>query len=757
LTRQLQSALVAALACASLLAVTHCVVAKSAATLGGTNSSSAGTGKVATKAAKAGAKKAASAKSKDKKSASSKTTATAVPRARPDSSGASPPARGAAAGPRGAGTGPPQQPAVPLAQAKMPQTSDPDVALVKSAVDSLRGGDADKATRVQATISDPVARKLVEWIILRSDHNGAGSARYAAFIAANPSWPSLAMFRRRAEALLWAENVKPSQVLSFFNGLPPQSAKGRLVLARALLAQGDSAGARAQVREAWRNDPMPAELEKQLLESYSEFLSRADHKARLEKRLFAADNETAMRAARRLGGADVAVAQARAALNGKGGNAKKLLEAVPAEAHHDAGYIFAHVHILRHEGKIAEAAQVMLSAPRELAQIHDSEGWWVERRVLARNLLDMGDARSAYLVVRDAAEPTKENSRVERHFMAGWIALRFLDDTATAAAHFARIQDVSIHPTSLARSHYWLGRAAEAAHRPVQARTEYQAAARSSAAYYGQLARARLGLGTLALAAPSATDTQPSVERLELVRAVEILYAIDERSLVIPLMADVGDKLDDVGALSALGELAERHQDARGMLQLGKAALARGLPLDYYAFPTAGVPRYSPVGPAIESALLFAIVRQESAFNPADLSSANAMGLMQVTPIAARDTCKRFSCTYDIKRLKNDTPYNLQVGAAEFGGLMQDYRGNYILAFAAYNAGRGRVREWIERFGDPRDPKVDPVDWVERIPFMETRNYVQRVMENLQVYRTLLGGNARLTIETDLRQGVATN
>jgi soluble lytic murein transglycosylase len=736
--------------------VTHCVAAKSAASQGGTNSSSAGTGKVATKAAKAGAKKAASAKSKNKKSASGKTTATAVPlpRARPNSSGASAPARGAAAGPRGAGTGLPQPPAVPPAQVPTPQTSDAEIALVKSAIESLRGGDADRATRVQATISDPVARKLVEWIILRSDRNGAGSARYAAFITANPSWPSLAMFRRRAEALLWVENVKPTQALSFFNGSPPQSAKGRLVLARALLAQGDTASARAQVREAWRNDPMSADLEKQVLEIHSEFLSRADHKARMEKRLFAADNETAMRAARRLGGADVAIAQARIALNGKGGNAKKLLEAVPAEARHDAGYIFAHVHILRHEGKIAEAAQVMLSAPRELTQIHDSEGWWVERRVLARNLLDIDDARSAYLVVRDAGEPTKENSRVERHFMAGWIALRFLNDPATAAAHFARIQDASSHPTSLARAHYWLGRAAEAARRPDQARTEYQLAARSSAAYYGQLARARLGLRTLALAAP---DKRSGVERLELVRAVEILYALEERSLVIPLMADVGDKLDDVGALSALGELAERYQDARGMLQLGKAALARGLPLDYYAFPTVGVPRYSPVAPAIDSALLFAIIRQESAFNPADLSSANAMGLMQVTPIAARDTCKRFSCTYDVKRLKNDMPYNLQVGAAEFAGLMQDYRGNYILAVAAYNAGRGRVREWIERFGDPRDPKVDPVDWVERIPFMETRNYVQRVMENLQVYRTLFGGNAPLTIDTDLRRSVATN
>ena len=169
------------------------------------------------------------------------------------------------------------------------------------------------------------------------------------------------------------------------------------------------------------------------------------------------------------------------------------------------------MHVLRHADKIAEAAQVMLSAPTDLAQIHDPEEWWVERRIMARKLLDLGDARSAYRVVAEAAEPTKENSRVERHFMAGWIALRFLDEPATAATHFARIQDVSNHPTSQARSHYWLGRVAEASQRPDQARAEYQAAAGASAAYYGQLARARLGLRALALrsAAGDARQAQP--------------------------------------------------------------------------------------------------------------------------------------------------------------------------------------------------------------------------------------------------------
>src|SRR5205823_5458404 len=162
------------------------------------------------------------------------------------------------------------------------------------------------------------------------------------------------------------------------------------------------------------------------------------------------------------------------------------------------------------------------------------------------------------LMVADAAEPTKENSRVERHFMAGWISLRFLDDPAAAAAHFARIQDVSSHPTSQARSHYWLGRAAEVSHRPDQARAEYKAAAGASASYYGQLAGARTGLVALAPAsAPATPNKRDEAERLELVRALEILYALNERSLVIPLMAGLGETLDDVGTLSALGELAE--------------------------------------------------------------------------------------------------------------------------------------------------------------------------------------------------------
>ena len=162
-------------------------------------------------------------------------------------------------------------------------------------------------------------------------------------------------------------------------------------------------------------------------------------------------------------------------------------------------------------------------------------------------------------------------------------------------------------------------------------------------------------------------------------------------------------------------------------------------------------------GPAVDPELVYSIVRTESAFDQRDMSGAQAMGLMQVTPAAGKDTCKRVGCVFDRKRLMSDAVYNVQLGSAELAGVIGDYRGSYIMAFAAYNAGRGRVREWVERYGDPRDPNVDPIDWVERIPFSETRNYVQRVMENLQVYRVRMGGDSRLLIEADLKRGGTSN
>jgi soluble lytic murein transglycosylase len=582
--------------------------------------------------------------------------------------------------------------------------------------------------------------------------------RYISFVRTNPSWPSVTTLRRRAEASLWDDRRDAATVRRFFGSNEPSLAKGHLALAKALLQSGDQAGAQRQVREAWISDDFSEALENTTLQTFGSLLTRADHRARMHARFYANDTADAMRAAHRLGGEDLAVAQARLAVLKNAPNAKALLDAVPADARRDPGYIFSRCQWLRRHDHVAEAARLMHTVPHNPALLINTDKWWQERRSLARELIDAGDARAAYTVVRDAALPTRHNYAVEREFMAGWIALRFLRDPSTALTHFSRMTRGIENPISLARAGYWQGRAADALGHTSEARAHYSMAARYSTAYYGQLARARLGEHIALRRPPTLSASQrATLNRLEVVRAIDMLYALNERGFVAIMAADLGDKAGDVSALSVIAEKAKAHGDARAMLLAGKLALARGLPMDVQAFPTAGLPRFRDIGPPIDIAIVYAIARQESGFNPNTVSRAKAMGYMQVTPEAGRYVAKKFGVSFDEKRLLSDPTYNMQMGAAELGDLLRDYHGSYILTFAGYNAGRGRVRTWIARYGDPRDPKVDPVDWVELIPFSETRNYVERVMENMQVYRALMGGTQRPLNEAELREGSSVN
>jgi peptidoglycan lytic transglycosylase len=647
----------------------------------------------------------------------------------------------------------------PFAVAPSAATSADDVAAVKRVIEATRKGKDADADAVEKTISDPVARKLAEWVILRSDNTNPPFTRYAAFIAANPSWPHAALFRRRAENALWNDRLDDATVLTFFASHKPTTAKGRYMLARALLAKGDRAGAAALVRYAWRYEDCSADTESKVLEMFGDLLTRADHKARMDQRFYAGDIEAGMRAAHHLGGDELAVGRARTGVIKRLNNAKALLDAVPAAARHDPGYIFARVHWLRHHDKAEEASRLILSVPQDSEALVDVNQWWRERRLLVRKLLDDGDPRAAYRVARSAASPPQGNYRVDQHFTAGWIALRYLHDPKTAAAHFAPITQGTVNPHALARGGYWQGRAAEAMGHRAQAKADYEMAAQYTATYYGQLARARLGLKDVGLRGPP--NFSPSERRLlanlEVVRAAEILYTLGERDMLASIFAEIGESGTDLAGMAALAEVAGKHGDGRSMLLLGEGAYSRGLPLEYFAYPTAGLPDYKPIAPAIESAVAYSIARQESHFNQKIVSSAHAMGLMQVTPEAAQDTAKRFKATYNRGRLLSDPIYNMQMGAAELSALLHQYNGSYILTFAGYNAGRGRVRQWIAAYGDPRDPHVDPVDWVERIPISETRNYVERIMENLQVYRARFGGGSRLMIEADLKRGAGAN
>lgn len=637
--------------------------------------------------------------------------------------------------------------ASPPKEAAPPLTG--DLALVKEAIGLARKAKTDEATATRNRIADPAAQKLVEWFILRHPETTAHFSRYAAFLAANPEWPSAALLRRRAEARLWQERSDAATVRGF-TGDQPISARGKLALARVLLADGDRDGAGRLARDAWRSDELSERVETEAYELFRDLFTREDHVARMDRRIGAKDLADAARAAKRLGGDELAIVKACAAVRGKVGKALDALDAVPTGARADLGYTLCRIQWMLAQNNVDDAARLMVAASPETMALQDTDQWWRERRSLARKLLDQGKFRTAYDVIRPAALPANEYYRADLHFMCGWIALRYLDDPATAATHFAHIDDGATNPIVLARANYWRGRAAEALGNKDAMGVSYEAAARYPTAYYGQLARAKLGRNGFELRAPppvlASADAPAADER---VRAADMLYEIGERDIVLNFIADLGEQSRDVALLEALGELAGRRNDAPAMLQVGKPSLARGLPLDHYAFPVIGVPPLSQVAPEIERSIIYSVARTESAFDQRDKSPANAVGLMQVTPEAARDTAKRFKVSYDWDRMVSDPVYNTQMGAAELSALLSEYKGSHIMTFAGYNAGRGRVRDWLKAYGDPRDPKVDAVDWVERIPLSETRNYVQRVVENLAVYRVRFGGGTAVASRAD--------
>jgi soluble lytic murein transglycosylase len=558
---------------------------------------------------------------------------------------------------------PPHKQVPTAAVATTSSTPQSDKDALENVIELVRKHKPSDATQAEAAISDPVARKLAEWLILRSDDNGASVERYRAFVLANPSWPSQTFLRRRLEAALWDDHRDDATVWSWFENESPVSAKGRLALAKVMIGRGDRANAERLVREAWRSDGMSEDTETTALDLFGALLTAGDHKARMDYLLYGTEQEAGgMRAAKRLGSGHVALAKARIASNRKAPNARSLLEAVPSELRGDPGYLFAKIQLLRREEKFAEAAQLMLSAPKNPAHLHNLDEWWIERRLLSRKMLDVGEHRNAYLIARDAALPSRDIYKTAQEFTAGWIALRFLNDPAVAAQHFARIGVGSVNPTALARAGYWQGRAAEAAGRVQEARAAYGRAAEQSTSYYGQLARAKLGLPQLELnGAP--TGRGRGVERLEIVRAVQLLYELDEREIAIPIFADMGEN-GDADALAGLGELTARNNDARGMLLLGKAALNRGLPFDHYAYPVNGIPPFKQIGPEVEPSVVYSIARQESAFNMAVVSPAQAYGLMQVTPDAGRYVTKRAGVSFDLGRMKTDPVYNATLGAA---------------------------------------------------------------------------------------------
>lgn len=639
----------------------------------------------------------------------------------------------------------------PAAHAQSPG----DAAAVKKALSLLKEGNYNPAMALTNNVSDPAARSLITWLAIRLTPKDVGFERTRDFIRGNANWPSMALIRRRAESLLLSEKRDAKEVLAYFGNTQPLSGEGMVALGRALLSAGNQGHAVPWLRRAWREEELTMTLEQEIIGQHGSLLTSADHKARADRLFYLEKFEAAQRSAERAGKDVAALSRARNAAMQRAGNANALLNAVPASLQKDASFLYARAYLKRRGDDAKGAAELMLQAPRIAPNTPDADDWWRERRFVIRNLLDDKQFQLAYRVAAAAVLPENDILKADIHFTAGWVALRYLKDPATAKKHF--VQDVGTpQPFYIARALYWQGRAAEAMNDPIGAKAAYSLAARHHLAFYGQLARSKLNMREMPIRPmPQVSDSDRQAFIANPVsRALKLLYEADADDLVIPVHMDMIDRTPTAATAVLLAEIASAHKDARALVIIGKQGLDRGLPVDAIAFPTTGIPDYKHMGPPIEKALVYAISRQESEFQPYVVSPAKAYGLMQVIRPTGVGIAKRIGIGFDFNRLQRDPVYNVTLGAAELGHLIESFNGSYVLTFIGYNAGPGRSRQWMNARGDPRGGQTEAIiDWIERIPITETRLYILRVLENLQVYRALIHNKRVIDIETDLARG----
>ncbi len=626
-----------------------------------------------------------------------------------------------------------------------------DVQIYRQALRAADGGRLDEAERIARQARENLPEKLIRWMDLTRPETDASWEELNRFLKDNPTWPNLAAIRRNAEtrmpALPWKE------VRTWFEAHPPLTTIGFTRYVDALMETGASDKAIDLVRKRYVSGSFGAVEEKDFRQRYVALLRPHDHWARLDRLLWDGDGVTAKRMMPLVDPGHQALALARLALADMAPGVEAALRKVPAKLQADPGLLYERTRWRRRKDQDAGALEILIKPPKDMGR---PEAWWTERHIMARRLMEQGQYGRAYQLA--AAHGTGDGlAFAQAEFLAGWLSLRFLKKPEQALKHFETLFRGTSSPISRSRGAYWAGRALDAMGNQERARQWYEAAMSYNSTFYGMLAVDRLGLA--AGAAPVtetavAPEAERAFERNELVRLAKMLHRIegsDSRRLELFLRRLSGTALsaDNFRLTAALAAELDRPDlavwTARQALQDGFVVYTAGYPLlerGVAAKPEAG--------------LIHAITRQESSFDAGAVSPAGARGLMQLMPATAQHVAKGLGLKHSHDRLTSDPTYNLQLGASFLQDLVDRYNGSYVLAIAAYNAGPGRVSGWLTSFGDPRDPGVDPVDWIETIPIYETRNYVQRVLENLHLYRARLK-QSPVPMTVDLKRGADGN
>lgn len=630
--------------------------------------------------------------------------------------------------------------------ASVAQAADPDQQNYRRAFSLLSNGKTEQAYSAASKGRDRVLNKILLSNYMAQPGNSVSFEQMAVFLRDNPDWPKRRDIVSIAEQKL-PKSLDQRQVLSWFAAYPPVSLAGFYRYTDALSLSGQPDLLAATVKDRWINGSFSAEQLAAFYSHFSPLLGREAQWARLDRLLWDGDVKGARQVFPYVEPMMQKVAEARLSLAAQERRGDELAAQINSGWEKDQGLIYERLRWRVKKNINDDAIEILLNAPQTAEH---GDAWWEQRHIMIRRLLEQKETAIAY---RLAAEhgTLDAKSVVSAEFMAGWLALRSLNRPDVAAQHFQRLIEAASTPISRARGSYWLGRALEAGGQTNAAMQSYQDAAAYNYTFYGQLATAKLTANPQLQIKPEAEI--PAAIKSEFlardhVAAIKKLLKYNAASLSESYFRYAANNADQRAHFVLLINLA--HEIARPDLAIlaAKAANQKNIPISFGAYPIlADKPPTPP-----EAAFTHAVIRQESVFDPRAKSSAGAVGLMQLLPSTAKGVAKKHGISMRAHSL-SEPKLNVRLGTAYLQEQLDKFDGSMILTLAAYNAGPARARQWINQYGDPRSPNVDALDWLEVIPIYETRNYIQRIMENLQIYRALLsGGTAKLLIEQDIKR-----
>ena len=626
----------------------------------------------------------------------------------------------------------------------------PQSAALEQILRDARSGNGEAIRGAMVYLTDPTARELALWALVDAapaslTFQEADGARRLLV-----GWPHEERREIAAENLIDRSGYTPGQVIAWFAGRQPRTGRGVIALAEALRSTGQVAASAQLVRTAWRTMPFDQDVQEAMLARFSGDLGQADHVEREDMLLYGAQGAAAEDMLRFLPPDQQALAQARMAVRRGAYDAQSQIDALAPNLQYAPGLAYERVLRLRDEGQTDAALSLIGYLPQQLPSTAAGEKLW-RRGALVVDALQAGNPALAYQIAAHSGLGSGADA-ADAEFYAGWIALSRLHDPRLADTHFARLLTIGRSPLTQSRAYFWRGRAAEALGDPVGAQYNYGQGARFITTFYGQLSAAKAGLGEITLPRDpviTAAD-RARFENYTFVRAARMLAGTGDREAFCAFVAELSDNLPNAADEALLIDLARGYGEQQTAMRVVRNAAKHDIILAERGYPVMTPPL---VGGAPPTPFILGIIRQESSFDANARSGAGARGMMQLMPATASAMARRMGVAYEPTALENPS-YNMELGSALLGKLVGDFGGSYVMAAAAYNAGPGRPSEWSARCGDPRSASVDPLDFIECIPFSETRDYVMRVMEAAQVYRARLnGGTAPLTLAQDLKRG----